>query len=202
MNQVGEEEGNFTSERNNCKGGEIYGNLLEDELLHQSKDSEQVFITASLLVVSVFGWENWNEGYCWVNSQIKGTHESLANRIEMEQAVKHLKSKYFDSAINIPKGFKIKESKVRPIVATNLYFMSFIERNLNLAEDYSDIAVNTSRYTSMALVNKGNCFFIKCDFTRPKEKYLEVIGIQVDCVQVIYNLGLENVRLYLPEEAS
>ena len=54
----------------------------------------------------------------------------------------------------------------------------------------------------MAIVNKGNCFFIKCDFTRPKEKYLEVIGIQVDCVQVIYNLGLANARIYIPEESS
>ena len=33
LNKVGEEEGNFTSEINNCKGDEICGDLLEEELL-------------------------------------------------------------------------------------------------------------------------------------------------------------------------
>ena len=35
-----------------------------------------------------------------------------------------------------------------------------------------------------------------------KEIYLEGIGIQEDCVQEIYNLGIENVRLDIPKEAS
>ena len=33
LNEVGEEEGNFTSEINNCKGGERCGDILEGELL-------------------------------------------------------------------------------------------------------------------------------------------------------------------------
>ena len=64
------------------------------------------------------------------------------------------------------------------------------------------IAVKISRYNAKALVNKGNCLFIKSDFTRSKEIYLEAIGIQADFFQEIYNLGLANVSLDLPEEAS
>ena len=55
LNQVGEEEVKFTSERNNCKGGERCGDLLEEVLLCLIKDPEQVVITESLLVASVFG---------------------------------------------------------------------------------------------------------------------------------------------------
>ena len=82
-----------------------------------------MFITASLLVYSYFGEKNWTEGYCWVHSQLKVTHESLANRIKIEKSVKHLKRKYFDSAINILKVFDKKEAEVSAISATNLYFL-------------------------------------------------------------------------------
>ena len=54
MNQVGEEKGNFTSERNNCKGGERFGEILEKEILHCSNNAEKVVITAYLLFASVF----------------------------------------------------------------------------------------------------------------------------------------------------
>ena len=108
LNQVGDEERKFTSERNNYKGGEICGDFLEEEILHQSKSSEQVLLTEYMIFASVFGGENWSEGYCWFHSHLKCTHECLANQIEMEKAVNHLKRKYFDYAINILKGFNKK----------------------------------------------------------------------------------------------
>ena len=37
LNKLGEEEVNFTSERNICKGGDKYDDLLEQELLRRSK---------------------------------------------------------------------------------------------------------------------------------------------------------------------
>ena len=79
LNKVVKEEGNVTSERNNCKEVERY--------------AEQVVNTASLIFASVFVEGNGSEGYHWVQSQIKGTHESLANRIKIEQAANHLKRK-------------------------------------------------------------------------------------------------------------
>ena len=62
LNQVGKEEVNFTSERNNCKGGSRCGELLEEELFCCSKSSEHVVITEYLLVASVFDKEIWAEG--------------------------------------------------------------------------------------------------------------------------------------------
>ena len=37
LNQVGKEEGNFSSERNNYKGGERCGDHLEEDILHSNK---------------------------------------------------------------------------------------------------------------------------------------------------------------------
>ena len=64
--------------------------------------------------------------------------------------------KEFDSAIKLLKGFWKREYEVSDIATTNIYFMYFIEIDFNLAEYYADIAVNTSRYNTKALVNKGN----------------------------------------------
>ena len=112
--------------------------------------------TASLLVASVFGEENWAEGYRWVRIQLKGDNEILSNHIKIDQAVNHIRRKEFDSVINLLKGFQKKECEVRAIAMTNISFLYFLERNLNLAEDYADIAVKTSQYNAKALVNKGN----------------------------------------------
>ena len=91
------------------QGGEICGDLLEEEILRHSKASEQVVITASLLFASVFGEKNWSEGYRWIHSQLKGNYESLARLIKTEQEVKHLKSKYFYSAIKL---LEVLEKKI------------------------------------------------------------------------------------------
>ena len=49
---------------------------------------------------------------------------------------------------------------------------------------------------------KVNWLFIKGGFKKSKEIYLEYFVIQEDFVQAIYNLGLEDMRLDLPEESS
>ena len=48
--------------------------------------------------------------------------------------MKHLKIKYFDSAIKLLKGSDKKEAEVRSIAATSISFLYFLERNFNLAE--------------------------------------------------------------------
>ena len=123
-----------------------------------------MFITASFLVASFFGEDNWDEGYCWFRSQLKGNHENLSSQIKIEKAVKHFKRNEFDSFINPLKSFDMKEAEVRAIAATNLSFLYFLERNSNLSEEYEDIYVRTSQYDFKALVNKCNCLFIKSNF--------------------------------------
>ena len=49
---------------------------------------------------------------------------------------------------------------------------------------------------------KSNYSLKNSNLTRHKEISLEVIDIQVDCVQEIYNIGIENLGIDLTEEAS
>jgi hypothetical protein len=44
------------------------------------------------------------------------------------------------------------------------------------AEKYADLAIRNDRYNALALVNKGNCLFVKSEFAKAKELYLEAIG--------------------------
>jgi len=53
----------------------------------------------------------------------------------------------------------------------------------------------------LASLGAGNCLFMTREFHRAKELYLEAIGVQADCVEAIYNLGLTNMRMSSPEEA-
>ena len=76
--------------------------------------------------------------------------------------------------------------------STNISFLYFIERDWTNAEKYADMAIKNDRYNAKALVNKGNCLFVNEDFEKAKEYYLEAIGVEADCVEAIYNLGLVN----------
>ena len=86
-------------------------------------------------------------------------------------------------------------------VASNISFLYFLENNYSEAERYVDIALNSDRYNARALVNKGNCLFMKNDFRKAKELYLEAIGVEADCIEALYNLGFVNKKLNLFIEA-
>jgi hypothetical protein len=57
--------------------------------------------------------------------------------------------------------------------------------------------VKADRYNAKALVNRANCLFIREEYEAAKEVYLEAIGVEADCVEAIYNLGLVNKRYWL-----
>lgn len=63
------------------------------------------------------------------------------------------------------------------------------------------MAIKEDRYNALALVNKGNCFYFKEEYEKAKEHYLEAIGVEADCLEAIYNLGLVNKPLNLWHEA-
>ena len=44
-------------------------------------------------------------------------------------------------------------------------------------------------------MNKGNCLYNADDYDRAKEFFLEAIGVEADCIEAIYNLGLVYKRL-------
>lgn len=87
------------------------------------------------------------------------------------------------------KGFERKENALKARAATNLSFLYFLEGDYAQADKYADLAVRNDRYNAKALVNKGNCLFMREEYERAKELYLEAIGVEADCVEAIYNLG-------------
>ena len=86
--------------------------------------------------------------------------------------------------------FEKKDQHHRAMAATNLSFCYFLEQEYVQAEKYADLAYTNDRYNAKALVNKGNCLMVKGDLEMAKQFYLEAIGVEADCVEAIYNLGL------------
>ena len=52
-----------------------------------------------------------------------------------------------------------------------------------------------NRYNAKALVNKGNCMFMRQDFEMARKMYQESMGAEADCIEAIYNLGVVSKRL-------
>jgi intraflagellar transport protein 88 len=69
------------------------------------------------------------------------------------------------------------------------------------ASKYANLAVKHDRYNAKALVNMGNCLMDRAELERAKELYLEAIGVEADCVEAIFNLGLVNKQLGVLHEA-
>lgn len=85
--------------------------------------------------------------------------------------------------------------------ATNISFLYFLERDYTNAEKYSEVAIEYDRYNAKALVNRGNCLFMRHEFLRAKEQYLEAIGVEADCIEALYNLAFVNKKMNLFVEA-
>tara|TARA_B110000208_G_scaffold165966_1_gene204531 strand:+ start:351 stop:770 length:420 start_codon:yes stop_codon:yes gene_type:complete len=111
------------------------------------------------------------------------------------KAEQYLSRKNFEGAIALFKGFERKDNALKARAATNLSFLYFLEREYQTADRYASKAMQHARYSAKALVNKGNCFFVNNDLERAKEMFLEAIGVEADCVEAIFNLGLVNKRL-------
>lgn len=53
--------------------------------------------------------------------------------------------------------------------SSNISFLYFLENDVKNAEKYADMAITHDRYNAKALVNRGNCLFMKNEFLRAKE---------------------------------
>ena len=69
----------------------------------------------------------------------------------------------FDKAIEVLKSYENKDHTLVAHAATNLSFIYFHEADFNNAVKYADIAMKHNRYNAKALVNKGNCMFMRND---------------------------------------
>lgn len=96
----------------------------------------------------------------------------MESEVEIFKAMAYLKKKEIEKAIETLKGLEKKDKTTMSRVASNISFLYFLENNYAEAEKYVDISINHDRYNARALVNKGNCLFMKNDFRRAKDHYL------------------------------
>lgn len=79
----------------------------------------------------------------------------------MARAVQHLQRRDFGAAIGVLKDFERKEPALRARAALTLSALYFWEGDLAAADKYAEMAVKVDRYNARALVNKGNCLYVK-----------------------------------------
>jgi len=174
---------------------------LEFEFQLKEKKRLSLIHTASRLATRMFKDHTWVDGYLWVHQLLQTKHCFIALKIQNEQAIEHLHRNEFDAANQILRSYEKKDIELRAMAATNLCFIYSMEGKYENAQEYADVAVETNRYSSGALVNKGNLFYIKEDYIEAKKVYLEATKHHPDCVEALFNLGLVNIRLDLANES-
>lgn len=175
---------------------------LEQDLDERKKKAHSLLYNGARLVSSLhIDNTHWVEGFRRIYDLLKDTFCEVAFQIEIDQAIHHLMRSEFVEAIKILKSYETKQMDIKAKAAINLCFVYFHEGNYATANEYAEIALASNRYNPNALVNKGNILFIQDEFVKAKDLYLEAVGIQSNCVEAIYNLGLVNVRIGRSGEA-
>lgn len=175
--------------------------LKEDLFAKRETFHERILTAARLIAPVIDEQEDWAEGYKWVMEQLRQGFEAVSSKLEIDLAMMLMRNRRFEDAIEVLKSFQRKEASLRAIAATNLSFIYFLEGDYALADKQADLAIKNDRYNAKALVNKGNCFYTSGDFQRAKDLYLEAVGVEADCVEAIYNLGLVNLKINANSEA-
>jgi intraflagellar transport protein 88 len=200
------EEDNDEDEAKAADAAEATGEKARDglraELKERQKLAHRYISTAAKVCAPVLDKKDWVKGFDLVIESLKPDHESIASEMEVCKAHEYLKRKEFDKAIEVLRGFEKKDVQLKAMASTNLSFLYFLEGDYQQANKYADLAVRHDRYNAKALVNKGNCLYMRQEFERAKEMYLEAIGVEADCVEAIFNLGIVNKRMDVNNEAQ
>merc|ERR1719230_2004840 len=128
---------------------------LRQELRRRKKEAKDYILIAARLIAPTLDRKDWAAGFKWVIDALKVDHEEIASEMEIEKALMHLRSKQFDTAIEVLKAFEKKDKHLKAMAATNLSFIYFLETEFVQAEKYADMAYAHDRYNAKALVNKG-----------------------------------------------
>ncbi|TMW56883.1 hypothetical protein Poli38472_002808 [Pythium oligandrum] len=195
-----ESESDHTSSKDHLQTLKTDG--LRAEIRARRKKAMEYILIAAKLCAPALDKKDWLAGYNWVIDALKQeSQESLASEMEICKAHCFLKQKEFEKAIEVLKAFEKKDHVHKAMAATNLSFLYFIEGDISQADKYASMAVRHQRYNAKALVNKGNCLYVKNECERAKELFLEAIGVEADCIEAIHNLGLVNIKMGVLSEA-
>lgn len=174
---------------------------LRQDLKERQKKAYHYITTAAKMCAPVLDRRDWIAGFDWVIDVLKHEHEHIAGEMQIYKALHFLKDKQFERAIEVLKSFEKKDQSLKTMASTNLSFLYFLEGDTAQADKYANLAVKHDRYNAKALVNKGNCLYMRGELDRAKELFLEAIGVEADCVEAIYNLGLVNIKMGITSEA-
>jgi intraflagellar transport protein 88 len=176
--------------------------LLRIELTNRIENANEKILTGARLIAPVIDDKNdWENGYRWIIEQLRTEFDTILSKFEIDLSMMYMKKRHFEEAISVLKNFERKDLSLRAIAGTNLSFIYFLEGDYLQAERHADAAIKSDRYNAKALVNKGNCLYVANELARAREMYLEAVGVEADCVEAIYNLGLVNLRLNNYDEA-
>lgn len=177
--------------------------LLKQELIHKLENFNDCVLNSARLIASMIDEKNdWENGYKWLIEQLRTDYDQVLSKFEIDLSMMYMKKRRYEDAISLLKSFERKDLSLRAIAGTNLSFIYFLEGDYIQAEKHADAAIRSDRYNAKALVNKGNCLFVNGELGRAREMYLEAVGVEADCIEAIYNLGLVNLKLNNVQEAQ
>lgn len=166
------------------------------EYLKDKKKEAMYFISQAAKLIAPFIEENIFQGYNYVIQAVKAASlPEVESEMEIAKAIHFIKNKEIEKAIESFKSFEKKDKIMMAMASNNISFLYFLENDFKQAEHFADLAIQHDRYNSKALVNKGNTLFVAEEYDRAKEFFLEAIGVEADCIEAIYNLGLVYKRL-------
>ncbi|KAJ8253448.1 hypothetical protein GJAV_G00213070 [Gymnothorax javanicus] len=179
---------------------------IKNDQLHQMERekkamAEKFIMTAAKLIAPIIEM-SFAAGFDWCVEMVKTSqYVELANDLEINKAITYLRQRDFNQAVETLKMFEKKDSRVKSAAATNLSFLYFLEKDLDQADRYADLAMIADRYNPAALTNKGNTVFVRHDYEKAAEFYKEALRNDSSCTEALYNLGLTYKRLGRLEES-
>mmetsp|Transcript_24445 Transcript_24445/g.79885 ORF Transcript_24445/g.79885 Transcript_24445/m.79885 type:complete len:502 (-) Transcript_24445:2789-4294(-) len=188
--------------------------MEEDELKkahkeYRSKAKHLVLQAAKLIAPKIE--KDFVAGFDYIIEMLQKSHNymDVASDMQISKAIYFLKQKNSKDAKDSLIAFEKQDNNEIDATTmsrayTNLCFIYFLEGNIKEADKYGTKAIQSDRYNAKALVNKGNCEMNKAyayeekekydeareHFTMAKELYMEGIGVEADCIEAIFNLGL------------
>lgn len=110
------------------------------------KEAAHYLLQAGKLIAPVVDGGGWNDGFRWVVEALRrGNHDDVSCQVELERALAFLRDKQFDAAVEVLKAFEKKDEKMKALAASNLSFIYFLEGELDLAEEYAEMAIKQNR---------------------------------------------------------
>mgnify|MGYP001323275882 CR=1 FL=1 len=182
-------------------GEKTQNDKLKEELKARKREAQKYIVDAAKLIAPVIQ-NDITTGYEWILEALRASPFSEAeSEIEITKALSYLKKKDLEKAIESLKQFEKKDKTMMARAATNISSLYFMENDMKNAEKYAEVAIENDRFNAKALVNRGNCLYMRKEFLQAKEQYLQAIGVEADCVEALYNLGFVNKKLSMFHEA-